>query len=136
MVDYYRDRHFIVNGKQDLTPNTAWITNVLVAHGLQIKDELQKLAGITVYPRTFFCPTTCDSIHNMKSAETVAIHHWAMTWRSEKAKKSFARARRHQKTWYKLLVSLRYFPNRVVRKIFGDNVIDKLKSLIGYHNND
>ena len=126
--EYYRDREFIVNDKYDQTPNTAWMTKILVSHGLIIKDEYQKINEVDIYPRTYFCPTNCDSIHTFHSTETVAIHHWAMTWRSEKAKKSFARARRHQRTWYKTYVYLRYLPNRIIRKVFGDVAIDKLKS--------
>lgn len=133
MFDYYNDREFFFDDKQDLTPNTAWMTKILVSHGLEIKDEFQELDGINIYPRTYFCPTTCDSIHKLYSSETIAIHHWAMSWRSEKAKKSFARARRHQRSWYKFLVSLRYLPNRIVRRVFGDAAIDNLKSHIGIH---
>lgn len=126
--DYYRKREFINDGKFDQTPNTAWMTEILVGHGLNIQDEYQRIGDVDVYPKTYFCPTTCDTIQNKHSRETVAIHHWAMTWRSEKAKKSFARARRHQRTWYKAYIYLRYLPNRIVRCLLGDSFIDKLKS--------
>lgn len=125
--DYYQDKEFLFNGKLDQTPNTLWMTNLLLAHGLKIKDVYQKVNGVEIYPRTYFCPTNCDSIKNFHSSETVAIHHWAMTWRSEKAKKSFALAKRHQRKWYKIYIYLRYLPNRVIRRFLGDTFIDNLK---------
>lgn len=126
--DYYNNRDFIVNGQYDQTPNTAWMTRLLEQHGLVIEDKYQRIYDVDVYPRTYFCPTNCDSIHTYYSKETVAIHHWAMTWRSKKAKKSFRRARRHQRSWYKALVYLRYLPNRIIRGLCGDSAIDRLKS--------
>lgn len=129
--DYYRDREFMVDGKYDQTPNTKWMTELLVGKGLEIRDEYQRVGEVEIYPRTYFCPTNCDSIKTYHSPETVAIHHWAMTWRSEKAKKSFARARRHQRKWYKAYIYLRYLPNRAVRAIFGNDAIDRLKKALG-----
>lgn len=126
-IGYYSDREFVVNGKYDQTPNTEWMTALLVSRGLTIKDEYQQVDGVAIYPRTFFCPTNCDSIHTYRSRETVAIHHWAMTWRTEKAKRSFARARRHQRVWYRSWIYLRYLPNRLVRKVFGDSAVESLK---------
>lgn len=126
-LEYYTNREFIVDGSYDQTPNTAWMTDILVSHGLIIKDVYQKVKDADIYPKTYFCPTNCDSIHKCYSSDTVAIHHWAMTWRSEKAKKSFARARRHQRAWYKAYIYLRYLPNRIIRRVFGNTTIDKLK---------
>lgn len=129
-LDYYKYRQFLVDGQPDLTPNTRWMTALLETHGLLIKDEFQKVGDADIYPRTYFCPTNCDSIHKFISPKTVAIHHWAMTWRSEKAKKSFRRARRHQRAWYRTWIYLRYLPHRIVRAVFGSSTIDRLKTII------
>lgn len=128
MFSYYKDRKFIVDDKFDQTPNTKWVTELMVTKGLKIDNKHQIIENATIYPKTYFCPTSCVSIYKDFTPETVAVHHWAMTWRSEKAKKSFARARRHEIWWYKAYIRLRYMPNRIVRSVFGNKTIDKLKS--------
>lgn len=131
MLDYYRNRSFVKeNGEVDLKPNTKWMTDIMVERGLVINDEYQVLDGVHVYPRTYFCPTSCVSIEDYRSKDTVSLHHWAMTWRPEKEKKHFKKIKRHQRKWYKAAVWLRYLPNRAVRKVFGDKNIDALKNKI------
>lgn len=131
LFQYYDNRHFIVGGKQDLNPNTEWVTKILLENGFKQNNNYQILSGdIHIYPQAYFCPTSCVSIEDCSSSETVAIHHWAMTWRTDKAKKDFERVKRHQKKWYRTLEYLRYVPNRIVRKIFGDKNIDALKRKI------
>lgn len=127
-LEYYRDRPFLKDGKEDIAPNTNYMTDYLVADGLVVDDTYQVVNGIHIYPRTYFCPTSCVSIEDCRSNDTVALHHWAMTWRTDKAKKDFARVKRHQRKWYRTWEWLRYLPNRVVRSVFGDEAIDKLKA--------
>lgn len=131
MFDYYRERPFLVGDSVDIRPNTNWMTDILVEKGLLLEDRYQEISGIAVYPQTYFCPTSCVSIEDCSGPDTVSLHHWAMTWRTEKAKKDFARVKWHQTKRYKALIWLRYLPNRVVRKIFGDAAIDKLKTKLG-----
>lgn len=126
MLNYYNGREFVNGENFDKTPNTEWMTEILISDGLQIKDEYQCIKNVEIYPKTYFCPTTCDSIKHQYSKDTFAIHHWAMTWRSEEAKKKFARARRMQ--WY---AYFRYMPNRILRRLIGDKMIDNLKSKLG-----
>lgn len=130
MLGYYTDRAFLTEDGQDIKPNTNWMTDVLIEHGLIIDDSYQELGDIVVYPQTYFCPTSCVSIQDLTGPNTVSLHHWAMTWRTDKAKKDFARVKRHQKWWYRALEWLRYLPNRIVRKIFGNDTIDDLKRKI------
>jgi hypothetical protein len=54
-----------------------------------------------------------------------------MTWRTDKAKKDFARVKRHQRWWYRALEWLRYLPNRLARKLLGNGTIDKIKKKMG-----
>ncbi len=132
MLDYYTGRAFLSeDGGEDIKPNTNWMTDILLEHGLKLDDSYQEVMDVAVYPQTYFCPTSCVSIENLKSKDTVALHHWAMTWRTEKAKKDFARVRWHQTKRYKFLMWLRFLPTRVMRKIFGDGAIDKLNKKLG-----
>lgn len=128
MLDYYQERPFLKeDGTVDIKPNTNWMTDILLEQGLKLDDSFQQVGDVAVYPQTYFCPTSCVSIEDCSGPDTVALHHWAMTWRTEKAKKDFARVRWHQTKRYKFLIWLRYLPNRIVRKLFGDRAIDILK---------
>lgn len=131
MLDYYKDRTFLTQDGQDIKPNTNWMTEILLDCGLKMDDSYQELDDIVVYPQTYFCPTSCVSIQDLTGPDTVSLHHWAMTWRTEKAKKDFARVKRHQKWWYRALVWLRYLPNRIARKLFGNDRMDELKKKMG-----
>jgi mannosyltransferase OCH1-like enzyme len=132
LFDYYSGRHFCVNGIYDLNPNTEWATQILLENGLVQNNKYQVLNhDLHVYPQTYFCPTSCVSVEDCSSKDTVSLHHWAMTWRTDKAKKDFARVKRHQTKWYRALEKLRYAPNRLIRKVFGDSRIDSLKNKLG-----
>lgn len=132
LLAYYIDRTFLVDGKPDLFPNTEWVTQILLKHGMIQNNEYQIINADThIYPQTFFCPTSCVSPEDCKSNETVALHHWAMTWRKPSEIKTFKRVKWHQTRRYRALIWLRYFPNRIARRIFGDEVIEKMKKVIG-----
>lgn len=129
-LKYYAERPFVQQDKAGEKPNTYLFTDLLVERGLVINDKYQVLDGVHVYPRTYFCPTSCVSIEDYRSKDTVSVHHWAMTWRSAKEKKHFKKIKMHQRKWYQVAVWLRYLPNRIMRKIFGDKKIDALKNAV------
>ena len=131
MLDYYRDRPFLTDSGIDIKPNTNWMTEILTEQGLIMNDQFQMIGDVAVYPQTYFCPTSCVSIENKSGPDTVSLHHWAMTWRTKKAKRDFARVKRHQRKWYRALEWLRYLPNRIIRKLFGDGFMDRLKQKLG-----
>ncbi len=95
---YYRERPFIANGAQDLLPNTDWATSLLKEEGFTPGNRFQTLKnGLTVYPREYFCPTYCTRPENLRTKNTVAIHHFAMTWRTKKEIKSIIRTKRSRR---------------------------------------
>ncbi|MBQ4600626.1 MAG: glycosyl transferase [Oscillospiraceae bacterium] len=131
LLSYYDERPFYSETGMDIKPNTNWMTDVLVELGLKMDDSFQQLPGVAVYPQTYFCPTSCVSIEDKTSADTVALHHWAMTWRTEKAKKDFARAKWHSTPLYRGWEQVKILPQRVIRKLFGDEAMEKLKRFLG-----
>lgn len=132
MLDYYEGREFWTSdGGADIKPNTNWMTDILLERGLKLYDCYQELEGVAVYPQTYFCPTSCISIEDKTGPNTVALHHWAMTWRTEKAKKDFARVRRHQRWWYRTWEKIQILPQKTFRKVFGDDAMEKLKKKLG-----
>lgn len=126
-LDRYSERPYLTDGKPEMMPNVSFITEDLKARGLKMDDSRQVIDGMVIYPKTWFCPLSAVSIEKKITADTHVFHYFTSTWRSEKAKKDFARLRRHQRWWYRAMEKLRYLPNRIVRRLFGDAKIDNLK---------
>lgn len=130
-LDYYQDKAYIVDGKPIMVPNVSHITEHLRANGLEMNDKLQFINGMAVYPQTWFCPLSAVSIERRITENTHVLHYFTSTWRTDKAKKDFARVKRHQRWWYRALEWLRYLPNRLARKILGNGTMDKIKKKMG-----
>lgn len=131
MLEHFHERAYLQSEGQDLTPNTNWMTDILLKYGLVVNDRYQEVAGVAVYPQTYFCPTSCLSVENCITDDTVSLHHWAMSWRTKESRRAMNRVKFHTTPFYRSLEWLRYLPNRIVRKVFGDNSIDNLKKKLG-----
>lgn len=129
-LSHYDNKSYIVNGEPIMEPNVSFITDDLISRGLIMDDSLQVIDGMTIYPQTWFAPLSVVSIEKKITQNTHAIHHFTSTWRTDKAKKDFARVRRHQTKWYRFFEKLRYLPNRLARRIFGNNAMDNIKRKI------
>lgn len=130
-LEYYKDRAYLVDGKPVMVPNVSHITENLKARGLVMDDTLQVIDGMAIYPQTWFCPLSAVSIQRKITENTHVMHYFTSTWRTDKAKKDFARVKRHQRWWYRVLEWLRYLPNRLARKLLGNGTIDKIKKKMG-----
>ena len=130
-LDYYEGRAYLVDGKPVMVPNVSHITENLKARGLMMDDTLQIIDGMAIYPQTWFCPLSAVSIQRKITENTHVMHYFTSTWRTEKAKKDFARVKRHQRWWYRGLEWLRYLPNRLARKLLGNGIMDKIKKKMG-----
>ena len=126
-LDYYTDRPYLIDGKPNMDPNVSFMTVDLKNRGLRMDDTLQNIDGVVIYPQTFFCPLSVIEAEKKITEDTHAIHHFTSTWRTEKARKDFARVRRSKTKWYKAWIKVRYFPNWLFRKLLGDDTVDKLK---------
>ena len=128
MLGLYEDKRFSSQDGIDLTPNTVGMTDLLKQHGLVIDDSYQEIREMAVYPQTYFCPTSCITVEHCISKDTVSIHLWAGSWHSEKGRRDMKRAKFHTSRWYRGWIWLRYLPSRILRSIFGDAAIDKLRN--------
>ena len=85
-LDYYNDRHFILDdGKLDTTTNVQIITNICKKYGFIKNNKYQEVRDFALYPSEFFCPK--DSVSINITDNTVTIHHFAGSWLSDEAKK-------------------------------------------------
>jgi len=55
-LERYEGRHFIVNGKPDLTTNVQFISDWMKEHGFLPNGEEQDFMDLHVYPVDYFCP--------------------------------------------------------------------------------
>lgn len=87
-LDYYNNRHFLLSdGNLDLTTNVTTITNYMLNHGLRQDNTFQDFPNlITFYPKDFFCPINVKTLILQKTPNTVCIHHFAGSWKSESEK--------------------------------------------------
>ncbi|MCI8613912.1 MAG: glycosyl transferase [Lachnospiraceae bacterium] len=87
-LDYYKDRSFYdKEGKMILTPNPYPFTKICKSHGLLLKDEMQELDEITVFPHDYFCPYNPSDGELKITEHTYAIHYFNAEWMNESQKR-------------------------------------------------
>ena len=78
LLDYYRDRKFIIDGKPDLIPNPQIFKDIFSRQTVGIRDAkdsstLLLNASRIIYPSYFFC-------RPKKEHKNFAIHHFNGSW--------------------------------------------------------
>lgn len=80
LLKAYEDRHFIVKGKQDLTPMPRLITEIMVKKGLKQDNSFQTFNGLVeIYPKDYFSPKDYNKKITL-TENTFCIHHFAKSW--------------------------------------------------------
>ena len=82
LLDKYKNRSFIVDGKMNLTTNVKDITLTFKDKGLKTDNSKQTIEGFTMYPNDYFCPKDwiTESINLTDNSYT--IHHFNGSWMS------------------------------------------------------
>ena len=78
------------DGRLNLDTNGIYETKVFLENGFEIKNEIQRINGVTVYPPLVFHPYDYVSCEESLMAETFSIHYFSGTWMDEKGKKNRA----------------------------------------------
>lgn len=91
-LDYYKNRHFIKpDGTFDIKVLPTILYDVLKEKGYQIQtvDKNFKLTNNTlnIYPEEFFSPKSYRDLKIYKTNNTVAIHHFAGSWKTKEERK-------------------------------------------------
>lgn len=83
ILTFYEKLHFI---NQDGTLNdqtvVKYITDILLKHGFILKNKMQTVCGITIYPSEYFCPQNYETGVISLNENTVSIHHYTASWHS------------------------------------------------------
>lgn len=86
LIQNYKDRHFIIEGKMDRTPNVFIVTDLFYKYGLKKNNMMQKVKGIEVYPSEYFSPKNQMSKTIKLTANTISIHHFVGSWENDEDK--------------------------------------------------
>lgn len=82
MLDAYEGRHFIADGKMDLTPNVTYLTGIMRRNGFAQNGKLQRYKDLTVFPVCYFCPrqTTGEYLRTENTyCDHIGMGSWAAT---------------------------------------------------------
>ena len=127
MEDYCHIPFVLEDGSFDMTSCPVRNTAVLVRHGLVQNGEKQEIGNdCLIYPTEVFCPISYYNGKLKKTKNTVSIHWFTASWKSEQYLKQREKMRKEnrraeQREYW------RYLPNRIIRKICGNEFVDKLK---------
>lgn len=111
VMSFYGELEF-VDKNGNILPGTvvSHNTNVLEKNGLKPTNNIQHVAGITIYPRDYFNPLDDATGRLNKTANTRTIH-----W--------------YDKTWVDNYGPVRKWATRIVHRIFGTSFSSKIKLL-------
>lgn len=104
--DYHKSSFINADGSLNLTTIVERTTKFLQLYGLENKNEIQTVAGITIYPVDYFCPQDYVSGKLTITGNTRSIHHYSASWHSEKEKYAFNLLRKFGKRLPKKIASI------------------------------
>lgn len=113
IIDNYEQSSFYKNdGSINLYTVVERTTDILNKHGLKNTNHIQKIAGITIYPKEYFCPINIDTGKLEITKNTYSIHHFAGSWVSKESK-------------------LRGKIYRFINRYFGKKMADYVRKVFG-----
>ena len=68
------------NGEYNLISVVTRTSKVLYKYGLRDVHNIQKVAGILIYPKDYFCPKSPDTGEIILTNNTCTIHHFNGSW--------------------------------------------------------
>lgn len=111
ILDYYDKQNFLdFNGNINTTTVVTRTTAILLKRGLKNSSKIQKVEGITIYPKIYFNPRNNNTGVLEKTDKTHSIHWYSQSWVSSKER-------------------LRSKITRPIHRMFGENCFEKLKIL-------
>lgn len=84
MLHAYDNRHFIVDGKPDLTTNVQYVTSIMAANGFRQDGSEQDYKDLHVLPVDFFSPRHTTGEH-FRTENTYCEHLGLNSWNSKES---------------------------------------------------
>ena len=114
------------DGSFNQTPSPQYSTQLLCKYGLDTtSNTIQIVDTMTVYPYDYFCPKSFETGLSRRTENTFSIHHYDSSWLDDEGKEYHEMKRRLAKRDHLL-----HTPNRIARRILGDNRYSRIKSMI------
>lgn len=83
MEELYGNLHFIkADGSLNQATIVEYTTDCLKKYGLRNIKGIQEVAGLKIYPSTYFCPISVADGKLRITSNTYSIHHYAQSWQS------------------------------------------------------
>lgn len=87
LLDIYKDKHYVLpDGTFSRETVVTITTELLCKYGLKNISDVQKVAGVKIYPKEYFCPLSNVSNEVKVTSKTYSIHWYAGTWLPRKQK--------------------------------------------------
>ncbi|AST58537.1 glycosyl transferase [Thermoanaerobacterium thermosaccharolyticum] len=87
LLDYYKDKKFILEKELNTAPNTQIITELSRKFGLKTNNKYQILHyDVHIYPKDYFCPLSFNSVDRNITKNSYTIHHFSGSWLDNKSK--------------------------------------------------
>lgn len=92
-LDFYESIHFYEDDGTEPKTTVELLTSLLDEQGLKQTDQIQHVAGLTIYPWDYMCPIDTEGRVKRITENTVSIHHYMASWntRRKRFKKRVAR---------------------------------------------
>lgn len=112
IIDHYNQVSF-VDEKGEQIPGTVvkHTTDLLIQHGLILKDEIQHVANVWIYPNDYFNPLE-DATGKLTITSNTRSIHW------------------YSKTWVENYGPIRNWVTRWIHRLFGINSLSWIKKLL------
>lgn len=115
------------DGSLNRTPSPQYSTRVLKECGLRSNDgTVQHIDGFGCYPPEYFCPKSFRTGMLKLTKNTYSIHQFDASWYSAEEQGQKKKYWREAQIDYWL-----HLPNRILRKLLGNERYEKLKRLFG-----
>lgn len=89
VLDYYNQQHFVATKKiTDCETSSKIMTTVLKLNGFVLRDTIQIINGICIYPSDFFCPMDVATGETQFTKNTIGLHHSLASWLPEREKRA------------------------------------------------
>ena len=79
MLDAYKERRFVVDGKPDLTPNVSFLTSIMHQNGLVLDGSEQDYKDLHVFPVDYFSPRQTTGEY-FRTENTYCEHKGMASW--------------------------------------------------------
>lgn len=115
LLRFYDDAVFIKeDGTFNIVTNTETITRMFSEWGFIPNGEYQEIKGMAFYPQNVFCPDHKKLTNNNYMKDTVTIHYFAGSWKSE------ATLKRERSLWWKAFAVVATGVSKVLTRLLGD----------------